>query len=861
VNATLSTVEYVSKVQHLVKCGVAVTKGQAVYVTTSDGTNMIVGLASNATEPTSSKVIGLAASTGAINDQIFVVTEGLIAGLNTSTATAGDPVWLGTGGNLIFGLANKPVAPAHLVYLGVVTRVQSNNGEIFVNVQNGFELNELHDVLISSPSAGQLIRRDSDGLWKNWSPNFLTSYTETDPIFSASAAAGITSTNITNWNTAYNDSIRAIAFNTTNGILTLTQQDAGTLTVDLDGRYLTSFSESDPVFEASAAAGITNEDIAFWNTAYGWGNHADYGYLTSYTETDPIFTASAAAGITSTNISNWNTAYGWGNHASAGYATQTWVGLNYYNEGEIDDFFSGAEPISGYNKSNWDTAYNDRITTASVTGTSTKTLTLTQGDGGTVTATWTDYDTDNDAQVLTWTAPSKELEISNGNSITLDGLATEDYVLSQGFITGESDTLATVTGRGATTSVNNVQFNDGVTLRRNVASGPNVHTYVINSGGGYSSAIYIGANPGADWLIGKDAYGAGNDKFQIGSWNGYAYIEIAYNTTAGTINFPNNGGLTVNNNTIWHAGNDGAASGLDADLLDGYHETSFIRLAANSNSPTNGVFAIGSSAGRNFIQSHSGQPLDINPLGNAVNVGSTLTVSGAVYATATVVTASEGREVQTYMPSSYTTDDLVAGHEYGWYSDHWRLGMTRTGGAAGGDFVVQWNGARRLSLTNGGGLVVTGNVVASGGNSTQWNAAYGWGNHADAPYWNVSLNQDIQVEAQNVTFAGNVIIQGTLTESSSIRFKENIQPLEPALAKVEQLNPVTYTKITSQEEEIGLIAEEVAELFPEVVTYNEAGQPQGVSYSRLSVILLKAMQEQNAVIAALTERVNKLENK
>ena len=44
-------------------------------------------------------------------------------------------------------------------------------------------------------------------------------------------------------------------------------------------------------------------------------------YLT--TETDPVFTASAASGITSTNISNWNTAYGWGNHASAGYALGT----------------------------------------------------------------------------------------------------------------------------------------------------------------------------------------------------------------------------------------------------------------------------------------------------------------------------------------------------------------------------------------------------------------------------------------------------------------------------------------------------------------------------------------------------------
>jgi hypothetical protein len=51
-----------------------------------------------------------------------------------------------------------------------------------------------------------------------------------------------------------------------------------------------------------------------WNTAFGWGDHSVEGYLTSYTETDPIFSASPAGGITATNISNWNTAYGWGDH-------------------------------------------------------------------------------------------------------------------------------------------------------------------------------------------------------------------------------------------------------------------------------------------------------------------------------------------------------------------------------------------------------------------------------------------------------------------------------------------------------------------------------------------------------------------
>jgi hypothetical protein len=73
--------------------------------------------------------------------------------------------------------------------------------------------------------------------------------------------------------------------------------------------YLTSYTETDPVFLASAAYGITSTNISNWNSAYVWGNHASAGYLTSFTETDPVFVASAAYGITSTNITNWNIAY------------------------------------------------------------------------------------------------------------------------------------------------------------------------------------------------------------------------------------------------------------------------------------------------------------------------------------------------------------------------------------------------------------------------------------------------------------------------------------------------------------------------------------------------------------------------
>jgi hypothetical protein len=152
---------WTSQLKHEVKLGAAIAKGQAVYVSSADGTNIVVSKASNASEPTSSKTLGLLESGGNTNAKVKVITEGLLAGLNTNSASAGDPVWLGVDGNLIYGLTNKPVAPAHLVFIGIVTRSNQNNGEIFVKPQNGFEVEELHNVVLTNKQDGDVIVWDS----------------------------------------------------------------------------------------------------------------------------------------------------------------------------------------------------------------------------------------------------------------------------------------------------------------------------------------------------------------------------------------------------------------------------------------------------------------------------------------------------------------------------------------------------------------------------------------------------------------------------------------------------------------------------------------------------------------------------
>ena len=215
--------DWTSQVKHIVKnngLSGTITKGTAVYVTGSNGTNMLVGRASNASEPTSSKTMGLMQSnittTGGTQTG-FVITEGLLSGLNTAAATAGDPVWLGVNGALIYGLVNKPYAPAHLVFIGIVTKVSAGNGEIWVKVQNGFELKEIHDVdlITTTPINGHLLGFDGTlwvnktiATWLGFTPFQLPALTSGSVLFSNGSTIAQDNANL-----FYNDSTNILYAN------------------------------------------------------------------------------------------------------------------------------------------------------------------------------------------------------------------------------------------------------------------------------------------------------------------------------------------------------------------------------------------------------------------------------------------------------------------------------------------------------------------------------------------------------------------------------------------------------------------------------------------------------------------------
>jgi len=104
---------------------------------------------------------------------------------------------------------------------------------------------------------------------------------------------------------------------------------------------------------------------------------------------------------------------------------------------------------------------------------------------------------------------------------------------------------------------------------------------------------------------------------------------------------------------------------------------------------------------------------------------------------------------------------------------------------------------------------------------------------------------------------GGAAIADGWTTYSSLRWKTNIQTLHGALAKVEQLRGVSYDLKGSNKHELGVVAEEVGAVVPEVVTWEENGKDaRGVDYSRLTVLLIEATKEQQALIREQQQEIS-----
>lgn len=148
------------------KSGGDFTNGQVVYVSGAQGSRPTILLADADSEATSSKTIAILTEDIANNGTGYATISGLVRDVDTSGFVAGDVLWLSSTAGDIDN--TMPVSPAHAVFVGYCLFSNATTGIIYARIQNGFELYELHDVLITSVADNEMIAWDSgSSLWVN----------------------------------------------------------------------------------------------------------------------------------------------------------------------------------------------------------------------------------------------------------------------------------------------------------------------------------------------------------------------------------------------------------------------------------------------------------------------------------------------------------------------------------------------------------------------------------------------------------------------------------------------------------------------------------------------------------------------
>ena len=131
-----------------------------------------------------------------------------------------------------------------------------------------------------------------------------------------------------------------------------------------------------------------------------------------------------------------------------------------------------------------------------------------------------------------------------------------------------------------------------------------------------------------------------------------------------------------------------------------------------------------------------------------------------------------------------------------------------------------------------------------------------WGNTDDYIFADASHGLRFYssgTEGIRLDTSNNTQIYGTLVETSAAMYKENIVNLPNQLDNIMKLRPVEYDRINSGNHEVGLIADEVQKVLPQLVSTKD-GKPEALNYTRMVSVLVKAVQELTAKVEGLTKK-------
>ena len=683
--------------------GAQINKGTVVRIIGATGDNPLIGTASWTNDLNSANTLGFVVSNIANDGFGRVMTQGTLLSVNTDPAlgyTAGQLVYLSSSGQFT---NVKPPAPFHEVRLGQVLRAQQNNGSIYVLVQNGYELDELHDVDINT---GSLLNNDLlawDSASQQWTNKTVSgvgatttssfnSYTSSTnsrltniesttasllvetqnlELFSASALTSLSNLNTATASLFTSASLALTTASVSGQTMTFRKGDGTTFNVTLPAggsgsidtaSFATTGSNSFNGSQTITGSITTTQDITISGVRFGFGN--------------PAGTSSIAIGNSSTLANNTDD-----NSIAIGYDA---LNQNTTGERNIGIGTQALRNIRG------NSSYNTAIGAFALSVATSSTNTLSLGFASMENA----QDSTNNIAIGVAALYRKKTN-SNGNTAIGTNALREHYDGDSN--TGQNmafgfDSMANVTSGSANTAIGTATLRDAARANENVfigwisginASGSISQNVVIGPRAGQkiagSSNTFIGHNAGTDIVNG------GTNIF-IGQGAGAAIVTGSSNTLIGSIpgvdNWSNviaiadgsSGIKTKFQSNIWEfTGSVDIQNTLTASLQQGYvwvgnSAGRTVTVATSSfgggSTINTGSFATTGSntftGDQTLIDASSNYFTIVNASGSLMLVGKTMT-SSSLHISSSAVAVGSGAVNLIFKSNNVAADTIISG--------------------------------------------------------------------------------------------------------------------------------------------------------------------------------------------------------
>ena len=318
--------------------GATLTKGTIVYINGSHGNLPAVAKALATSDATSAQTYGVVRDDITNMNNGYVIVIGNLENMDTQAYPDGTQLYL-SGTTAGAWTSTKPYAPIHLVYVGIVVRSHPTQGVVEVKIQNGYELDELHNVSAQSPTNGNLLQYvSSTGLWTNVAGTTTNIAEGTNLYYTdarSRAAISLTTTSSSGSST----------YSSTTGILNVPTYTLAGLGGEpaITAGTITQYWRGDKSWQTLNTTAVTEGTNLYYTQA----------------RFDTAFTAKSTTNLTEgTNLYFTNT-------RARAAISETVTGLDYNNTTGVLSTTTGYGIPTTASQTNWDTAYTNRITSAS----------------------------------------------------------------------------------------------------------------------------------------------------------------------------------------------------------------------------------------------------------------------------------------------------------------------------------------------------------------------------------------------------------------------------------------------------------------------------------------------------------------